>query len=342
MLMYVWLLSGFVLLVFCGDLLVRGAVSLAARIGVSSLVISLTIVALGTSMPELMIATDAALIGSPDIAMGNVVGSNIANILLVLGLPALLYPLACNQRALRGNAIMMIGASVILIVLAFIGPIARGEGFLLLVLTALYFIWSREDVQKDKLEARARAAEARALERELVEDETRLEETAEKALRKDLPTTSLSWLLIGAYIVIGIIGLPIGAHLVVIGGTDLARAFAVPESVIALSLIAVGTSLPEISTSLVAAWRREEGVAIGNVIGSNILNILAILGVAAFVAPITVSPEFLQVDLWVMLITSLAILPVILAKGSITRLYGAIFVLAYIAYLYAILHRVSL
>ncbi|MBI1261131.1 MAG: calcium/sodium antiporter [Rhizobiales bacterium] len=339
--MYVWLISGFVLLVFCGDLLVRGAVSLAARLGVSSLVISLTIVALGTSMPELMIATDAALIGSPDIAIGNVVGSNIANILLVLGLPALIYPLACNQPSLRGNALMMIGASVILIVLAFIGPITRGEGFLLLVLTAIYFIWSREDVQKNKLEARTRAAEARAMALEVTKDETRLEERAEDVLHKDIPSTSVSWLVIGGYILIGCIGLPIGAHLVVIGGTDIARAFAVPESVIALSLIAVGTSLPEISTSLVAAWRREEGVAIGNVIGSNILNILAILGVASFVAPITVAPEFLHVDLWVMLITSLAILPIIMSKGSITRLNGAIFVLAYVAYLYAILQRVS-
>ncbi len=339
--MYLSLLGGFVLLMLCGDLLVRGAAALAARFGVSSLVIALTVVAVGTSMPELVISADAALQGSPDIALGNVVGSNIANILLVLGLPALIYPMSCSDGSLKQNTMIMLGASVLLIALCFLGTLTRGEGLLLLVLLGIYIAWSLLTVQTHRLEARARAAEARALALEVKETGKAVEAAVEQVIVKDVPTVAMSSLVIAAFILIGCVGLPLGAHLVVAGGTAIARAFAVPEATIALSLVAVGTSLPELSTSLMAAWRKEHDIAIGNVIGSNIVNILGILGLSSLIAPLPVSATFLQIDLWVMLLAAFAIIPTIMTRGSITWWKGAAFVLAYAIYIVSILHRGS-
>ena len=338
---YLELLGGFVLLVLCGDLLVRGAVGLAARFHVSPLVIALTVVALGTSMPELVISADATLQGSPDIAIGNVVGSNIANILLVLGLPALIYPISCGGRALVSNTWIMVGASVMLIALAFFGEFNRGEGLLLLVMLGIYLAWSQVDARAHRLAARAAAAEARALALEMKEAGKAVEQAVEEAIDRDVPSTAMSSIVIGAFILVGCAGLPLGAHLVVAGGTGIARAFAVPEAVIALSLIAVGTSLPELATSLMAAWRREHDVAIGNVVGSNIINILAVLGVSAMISPLSIAPNFLRADLWVMLLAALALTPVVIARSSITRWMGAAFVLAYAIYLFSILQRGS-
>lgn len=337
--MYLSALGGFVLLMLCGDLLVRGAVGLAARFGVSSLVIALTVVALGTSMPELVISADAALQGSPDIAIGNVVGSNIANILLVLGLPALVHPISCGGRSLTSNMWIMVGASLLLIALSFFGEFNRGEGLLLVVLLGIYIGWSQVDVRTHRLEARALAAEARAMAIEVKETGKVVEHAVEEMIEKDVPTAAMSSLVIAAFLLVGIVGLPLGAHLVVAGGTAIARAFAVPEATIALSMIAVGTSLPELSTSLMAAWRREYDVAIGNVVGSNIVNILGILGVTALIAPLPVAPNFLRVDLWVMLLAALAIVPTVVARGSIVRWKGAVFVVAYAVYLVVILQR---
>lgn len=339
--MYLSVLGGFVLLMLCGDLLVRGAVALAARFGVPSLVIALTIVAVGTSMPELVISADAALQGSPDIALGNVVGSNIANILLVLGLPALIYPMSCADGSLKRNTMIMLGASVLLIALCLLGPLNRGEGLLLLVLLGIYIAWSLLEVQTHRLEARARAAEARALALEVKETGKAMEAAVEQVIVRDVPTVTMSWLVIAALILVGCAGLPVGAHLVVAGGTAIARAFSVPEATIALSLVAIGTSLPELSTSLMAAWRKEHDIAIGNVIGSNIVNILGILGVSSLIAPLPVAATFLHVDLWVMLLAAFAIVPTVMARGSITWWKGAAFVLAYAIYIVSILHRGS-
>lgn len=337
--MYLSVLGGFALLMLCGDLLVRGAVGLAARFGVSSLVIALTVVALGTSMPELVISADAALQGSPDIALGNVVGSNIANILLVLGLPALVYPISCRGRALKLNTWIMLAVSVLLIALCFLGPLDRGEGLLLLVLLGIYLGWSQIDARTHRFEARALAAEARAMTLEVKETGKVVEHAIEEVIEEDVPTAAMSQLVIAVFLLVGIVGLPLGAHLVVAGGTAIARAFAVPEATIALSMIAIGTSLPELSTSLMAAWRREHDVAIGNVVGSNIVNILGILGVTALIAPLPVAPNFLRLDLWVMLLAALAIVPTVMARGSIVRWKGAVFVVAYAVYLIAILQH---
>ncbi|MCE9649446.1 MAG: calcium/sodium antiporter [Parvibaculum sp.] len=333
---YLSLAGGLLLLLLCGDLLVRGAAGLAARAGISPLVIALTVVALGTSMPELMISVDAALRGSPDIALGNVVGSNIANILLVLGLPALAYPIACRSQALGVNTGFMLAVSGLLIALCFLGPLTRGEGLLLIALLAAYLAWSVRAARGYRLDARERAATTEALVKDVKETGRLIEHAVEEIVEKDVKPATMSRLVIGVFILVGCIGLPIGARLVVEGGTGLARAFDIPEAAIALSLIAIGTSLPELSTSLMAAWRRQHELAIGNVVGSNIINILAILGVSSLIAPLPVAANFLHLDLWVMLLAALAIVPTVAARGSITRTKGAIFVLSYVIYLFAI------
>lgn len=336
--MYLSLAGGLILLLLCGDLLVRGAAGLAARIGISPLVIALTVVALGTSMPELVISVDAALRGSPGIALGNVVGSNIANILLVLGLPTLIYPIACRSQALGLNTGFMLGASLLLIALCFLGPLARGEGLLLVVLLAAYLAWSAWDARRHRIDAREQAAKAAALVRDVTETGQLVEHAVEGIVERDVKPAVMSRLVIGVFILVGCVGLPIGAHLVVEGGAGLARVFGVPEAAIALSLIAIGTSLPELSTSLMAAWRRQHDLAIGNAVGSNIVNILAILGVTSLIAPLPVAANFLHVDLWVMLLAALAIVPTVAARGSITRTKGAIFILSYAIYLFTIFH----
>tara|TARA_R110000868_G_scaffold163559_2_gene395804 strand:- start:5727 stop:6683 length:957 start_codon:yes stop_codon:yes gene_type:complete len=310
--MYFSLAAGLLVLTLCGDLLVRGAAGLAERAGLSPLIIALTVVSLGTSMPELFISVSAALRGSPDIALGNVVGSNIANILLVLGIPAMLYPIACSHHALRLNTGFMLAASGLLIVFCLVGPLTRGEGEFLLVALVAYLAWSAWDAKRYPADAIVQTAET-------------------ITLVKHMPRATIA-----GFILVGCIGLPVGAHFVVEGGTLMARSFGVSEAVIALTLIAVGTSLPELATSLMAAIRRKHDVAIGNVIGSNIINILAILGVTSLIMPLPVAPNFLQLDLWVMLLAAFAIVPTVIARGTISRSMGAFFVVAYIAYVYAI------
>ena len=317
MMMYLSLAAGLVVLLLCGDLLVRGAAGLAERAGLSPLIIALTVVALGTSMPELVVSVSAALQGSPDIALGNVVGSNIANILLVLGLPAMLYPIVCSHHALRLNTAFMLAASGLLIAFCLVGPLTRGEGQLLLVALGLYLVWSGWDATRYPADA--------------------IEQTVDTITKVE----HMPRLTIAGLIFVGCVGLPIGAHLVVESGTLMARSFGVSDAVIALTLIAVGTSLPELATSLMAAMRQRHDVAIGNVIGSNIINILAILGVTSLIMPLPVAPNFLRLDLWVMLLAAFAIVPTVLTRSTISRGKGALFVTAYVAYVYAIFHNAS-
>lgn len=311
--MYLALTGGLILLLLCGDLLVRGSVALATRMGIPSIVTGLTVVAFGTSAPELVVCVEAALSGAPGMALGNVVGSNIANILMVLGLPALIYPTLCAQPAIRRNAFLMIGATLVFLLFASTGVLSFWQGFSLVSLLALFLIYSGYYAVTHPQQA------------EDPGDLTEFDGLGE--LQRSRRRMAL---FIGA----GVVGLPLGAHLVVIGGTDIAVAFGISDAAIGLTLIAIGTSLPELATTVMAALRRQSGVAVGNVIGSNIFNILGILGVTALVAPLPVPESFLRFDMWVMLIAALVILPVILARGTITRSAGAGFVLAYGAYIY--------
>jgi len=311
--MYVSLLAGMVILLLSGDVLVRGAVALAIRLGVPALIVGLTIVAFGTSAPELVVSVSAALSGSGGLAIGNVVGSNICNLLLVLGLPAMIAPTNCDQPHMCRNTFYVVGASILFIILCFYGPLEFWHGLVLFGLIVLFLA-----------ESGWRASE--------------YPNPADCALSSvdDLDGVSgvphTNWLM-GLFIVLGIAGLPLGAHLTVDGATQIARNFGVSEVTIGLTIVALGTSLPELATTLSAALRGHCGVALGNVLGSNLFNILAIMGITAILAPVPVPDSMLRYDLWVMLFATLAVVPFALGRRQITRIPAAAFVMAYLVYI---------
>ena len=319
--MTAWLLSGLGLLILllAGDALVRGAVNLSLRLGVPALIVSLTIVAFGTSAPELLISISAILENAPGIALGNVVGSNTANILLVLGLPALLATLHTSECDSRKNYVFMLLASVLFIGLAFCGTFTVISGLILLAALAL-MLWH---AFREARAHRKACGEACADDEEL--------EGLEEA-DPEMPYWKVS-----IFLVLGLVGLPMGAHLLVENATVIARHYGVSETVIGLTLVAVGTSLPELATTVMAALRRQADVALGNVIGSNMFNLLAIVGIATLVGPIPVDPEFLHFDLWVMLGASLLLIPFVFLKQDITRTWGFVLSILYAIYVIILL-----
>ncbi len=307
---------GLGILLIAGDLLVRGAVNASLRLGVPALIVSLTVVAFGTSAPELLIAIRAIQDNAPGIALGNVVGSNTANILLVLGVPALIAGLKTGECETRKSYVTMLVASVIFIAAAFLGPLTWVHGLLLLGILAL--------VLGDQF--REALAHRRNGEAEVV-GEGDLE-----GVDPDMP-----WWRIGLYTLLGLIGLPLGADLLVDAATVIARDFGVSETVIGLTLVAIGTSLPELATTVMAAIRKQADVALGNVIGSNMFNLLAIMGIASFFGTIPVEAQFLQLDLWVMLGASLLLGPfVFLSSLDLTKRWGILFCGLYAAYMYVL------
>jgi cation:H+ antiporter len=311
---WVFSAAGLVILLLAGDALVRGAVNLSLRIGIPALIVSLTIVAFGTSAPELLISITAALEGVPGIALGNVVGSNTANILLVLGVPALLATMHTADCETRKSYVLMIAGSVLFIALAFLGEFTWISGVVLLL--ALSFVLL--DAVRD-----ARAHRAAGEETDLDEPE---------GADPDMP-----WWRIIMFLLLGLIGLPLGAHLLLEGATSIARDFGVSETVIGLTLVAVGTSLPELATTVMAALRRQADVALGNVIGSNMFNLLAIIGVASLGSPIPVDPAILRFDLWVMLGASLILFPFVFLKWNINRIWGVVLTALYVIYVLSVL-----
>ncbi len=319
--MTAWLFSGLGLLILllAGDALVRGAVNLSLRLGVPALIVSLTIVAFGTSAPELLIAISAIKENAPGIALGNVVGSNTANILLVLGLPALLATLHTSECDSRKNYIFMLLASVLFIGLAFCGVFNLLSGAILLAALALIL----GNAFREAHAHRKACGEACA-------DEDELEGLEEAD--PDMP-----YWKVAIYLILGLVGLPMGAHLLVENATVIARNYGVSETVIGLTLIAVGTSLPELSTTVMAALRRQADVALGNVIGSNMFNLLAIVGITTLFGRIPVDPEFLRFDLWVMLGASLLLVPFVFFKKDITRVWGLILTALYVIYVASLL-----
>ena len=311
-----WLLCGLglVILLLAGDALVRGAVNLSLRLGVPALIVSLTIVAFGTSAPELLIAIKAVADNADGIALGNVVGSNTANILMVLGIPAIIDTLHTSGCDSRKSYVLMLMASVLFIGLAMCGTLTIWSGLILLTALALFLA----DAFRD----------ARAHRKNCCGDQ---EDEVLDGLEEADPTMAL-W-KIGIYLVLGLIGLPLGADLLVDNATIIARMYHVSEPVIGLTLVAIGTSLPELATTVMATLRKQADVALGNVIGSNMFNLLAIIGIATFIGPISVDPEFLRFDLWVMLAASLLIFPFVFLKKDITRPWGFGLAGLYIAYL---------
>lgn len=297
-------IAGLALLVFAGDLLVKGAVSLSLKLGVPALVVSLTVVAFGTSAPELLVSIQATLKGATDLVFGNIVGSNIANVYVVLGIPALIAPIAVSQKGVMRNFVMMIAASLLLLAVCFYGGLHfwTGIAFLALLCGVLYDTYLMAMSGKVELD---------------------LEEVAPDCL---------SGPKIGGCIVAGLIGLPIGAHLLIAGAQSVAVAMGVSEAAIGLTLVAVGTSLPELATTVMAAVRRHADVAIGNVIGSNMFNILGVFGVAALVGDQPTPAGFLELDLWIMLGSSLILAPFIIARRDIGKVVGLAFLAAYAVY----------
>lgn len=302
------LVVGLMLLYYGAEWLVRGASAMGLRLGMAPLLIGLTVVAFGTSMPELLVSLRAGFDGKGDIAIGNVVGSNIANIALILGVAALIRPLKVQAQVVRREVPLGIGAAVLLCVLLYNGVLGRIEGIALFIALVIYLVISFRDAKaEDNPEVAAEYAEA-----------------VEPAIR---PT----W----QYILLCVVGLAVlvaGAHLLVDGSVDIAAALGVPEAVIALTIIAVGTSLPELATSAVASWRNEGDIAVGNALGSNLFNILAVLGLSAFIIPLS-QGNVSWVDLGVMVAVAAALLPMVRLGFRLSRLEGVLLLSLYVGYI---------
>ena len=319
-----WFLLGLAALVLGAELLVRGASRLALAFGISPLVVGLTVVAFGTSAPELAVSVQSAHAGQADIALGNVVGSNIFNVLFILGASALIVPLTVHQQVIRQEVPILIGASLLLWALAADGDIARWEGLLLAALVAGYTLLL---IRQSRRETAAVRAEVDA-------------EYAEAFVPPDAGWRN-HWGIQLLLILAGLALLVLGARWLVEAAVEFARVLGVSEVVIGLTIVAAGTSLPEVATSILAAIRGERDIAVGNVIGSNIFNIFAVLGISAGVAPaaLAVSPALLHFDLPVMVAVAIACLPVFFNGSRIARWEGALFLGLYAAYtLYLILH----
>jgi cation:H+ antiporter len=302
---------GLVILLFAGDALVKGAVNLALRAGIPALLVSLTIVAFGTSAPELLISISAVLDGAAGIAMGNVVGSNIVNVLLVLGIPAIMSGLDTSNIDTRKTYSIMLVSTVLFIVVCFFGPITWVHG--LILMAAMLLVLGENCFEALSYRRKGKAA-----------PENEEVEGADLAMP--------SW-KIGVFLLVGLIGLPLGADLLVESATSIARALNVSDTIIGLTLIAIGTSLPELATTVMAALRRQADVAIGNVIGSNIFNLLAIIGLASFVGDIPVPASLLSFDLWVMLAAAFVLVPFVFFRKSMSRPVGMALTGAYALYL---------
>ncbi len=288
------LLGGLVLLSLGAEALVAGAVTIARRFSMPPLLIGLTIVGFGTSLPELLVSVKAALDRSPDIAIGNVVGSNIANILLIVGLAAIIAPVAARFLAYRRDLVIMLAASVLLLAIGWWGGIGRLAGAVMLGGLVAYLVYTARSGMADGCEA---------------------QEDTLPAWRRSFPVAIGSVLL-------GLGGLFLGANWLVESAIEISRTFGMSEATIGLTIVAVGTSLPELATSVAAAIRRHADVALGNVIGSNIFNILGILGVTALISPVPVSSSIASFDIPVMLATALVLTGMIAFRSGIGRIGG--------------------
>ncbi len=316
------ILAGFVTLLIGADGLVRGAASLALRMGISALVVGLTIVSCGTSAPELAVSVYAAATGSPDIALGNVIGSNIFNVGAILGITALIMPVACAVAVVRRETPVMIGVCLLVPFFAWLGSaqvgayiIERWHGAILLAAAITYTFLLYRNAKREP--------EASTAQFDLG---VPAGETIEQAKARPI-------LLDLAYIIGGVALLIVGSKLLVSGATSIATSLGVSDVVIGLTIVACGTSLPELATSLIAAVKKQPDLSIGNIVGSNIFNVLLILGAASAVSPITVDRDILFRDVPVMLAFAVVLLPLMRTGMRISRAEGAFLLLAFSAYL---------
>lgn len=303
---------GIALLTFGGEALIRGSLAAANRLKVSPLLSGLIIVGFGTSAPELVVSINAAIEGRPDIAIGNVVGSNISNILLILGICAMITPLAVKPLVLRRDAATVVAASILFLILAGGNGLARTDAVIFLSALSTYLVWA---FWSERFHA-ATAGELHQAEAEEI----------------SVNSKSILWIIIA--VGFGLLLLIGGSQVLLIGAIGIAKHFNIPEAVIGLTLVAVGTSLPELSISVIAAVRRHADVAVGNLLGSNIFNLLGILGVSALLQPLPVHERILKFDQWIMLGTSLILLLFLYTKNRLSRLEGGFLLAGYGFYLW--------
>ncbi len=304
------LFPGLFVLILGSDFLVRGASSLALRFRITPLVVGLTIVAFGTSAPELIISVKSALMGSSDLTMGNVVGSNICNLTLVLGITAVLMPIRVNIDSIRIDWPITMGSSLLLIFVVRDGIVNMLEGVLFIIILILYNIFVIKKARKTS---------------EALYEEEDFVDISSKHFYEDV-----------FYILLGCVGLYYGSEWFIEGAKILARDIGVSERVIGITVLAFGTSLPELVTALVASFRKETDIAIGNLMGSNIFNILSILGITSIIKEVEVSELIQNIDLWWMIAITFIILPMMLFKRRFLRIEGAILVVIYIYYTYIV------
>lgn len=304
---------GLVLLVVGADMLVKGASRLASIMGISPLVVGLTVVAFGTSSPELAVSVQAALVSQGDIAIGNVVGSNILNVLFILGISAVITPLLVSQQLIRLDVPLMIGVSVLAWLLVLDGNLSQLEGLFLVGGLMAYIT----------ILIRLSRRESKAVAQEYAE-----------AFAENTTPSAKAWLTNGALIIAGLAMLVLGSHWLVEGAVVFAKLMGLSELVIGLTIVALGTSLPEVATSIIAAVRGERDIAVGNVVGSNLFNIMGVLGLASLVSPdgIAVSAAAISFDIPIMIAVAIACLPIFFTGNTIARWEGAVFLGYYIVY----------
>ncbi len=306
---YFFLALGLFILLLGGKLLVDGASSIALKLGLSSGLIGLTVVAFGTSTPELLVSINAAIKGNSDISIGNVVGSNIANIGLVLGISGLLYPIEISKSHLRFDYILMLTVTIVFFVLSCDQKISFWEGSILVGGFILLNVYLLRNIR-----------EGQPLENELVE------EKLEEIKKYSLPISVI-------LLIFGIVGLYFGSEMLVKNAVLISIEYGVSERIIGVTIIAIGTSLPELITSIIAALSKRTDLALGNILGSNIMNVLSIIGITALIKPIGVSEEFIKTDyLWMIGITIL-LFPLMKSKMRVSKIEGSILLLSYFNYL---------
>ena len=308
------LITGLVVLILGGDFLVKGASNIALRLHISPLVVGLTIVAFGTSAPELLISIKSALSGSPDMTMGNIVGSNICNLALVLGVTAVVRPIAVQRNSIKIDWSMTMGSSLLLYYLVREGYVNQYEGIIFVALLSLYIFFVIRKSRKDT--------------------KAQLEIYKELDIGRSITTPIWKDVL---FILAGSLGLFFGAEWFVGGAKSLASAMGVSERIIGLTVVALGTSLPELVTSIVASFKKETDLALGNLMGSNIFNILSILGITSIIKKISVNDTIYSVDMIWMLVITLIILPMMISRKRMGRIEGGLLLGIYFYYTYTVI-----
>ncbi len=295
---------GLIFLVIGAEYTVKGSVAIANKLKIPMIIVGLTVVALGTSLPEFVVSIKSALQGYAGISIGNVIGSNITNVLLILGSAAILYPIKCRRRIFLRNYKFLFLVNVVFVMFAISGKFVLWHGIVLIALLFAFICYNYKNSSK------------------VAVNEDSLSPIAHK-----------NWIFVIAITVVGLVAIMYGADFLVKGATDIAKMFGISDELIGLTIVAVGTSLPELATTLVAALKRQSDVALGNIIGSNIWNIVFIMGFTSVITDVEVSKQFIYYDIWIMFLSTLLLYPVMMTKAKMNRVEGTVFVSIYIFYL---------